>query len=310
MPTVDLEQVSIAYDVTGDGDSIPIVLVSGCGGPAAGWFALVPALAGAGYRVVSFDNRGMAPSSSPPAPYTIGDMVADTLGLCDHLDIDRAIFVGHSMGGWVAEVLAADHPERVIAAAFLGSCNVPTSWERLITTAGATWPVSMSSCRLRSPPPKCCVPAERRVAARRDRRRVDGAPRRDGAVGQPGPARAVRSVSQWSLTGDQPKHWSAITVPCLVLAFEHDIDSPPAGARRRRSPMPLRRDQARVTSLLHASGGGRDALLDFLDDALSARHPTASRDSADRLQAIGAGVVCDEPRTMRRRLRLYVHSCG
>lgn len=107
MPTVTMRDVTNAYDVAGDPDADPIVLVCGCGQPALAWnIGIVPALVRAGYRVVTFDNRGVAPSSSPPAPYTVQDLVADTLGLLDHLDIPSSRFVGHSMGGWVAETLA------------------------------------------------------------------------------------------------------------------------------------------------------------------------------------------------------------
>src|SRR5690242_18412852 len=96
MATIDLGDVTLAYDVQGEGDTV--VLICGCGGPAAGWFGIAPGLVAAGYQVVTFDNRGMAPSSSPPAPYTVDQMVNDTLGLCDHLGIARARFAGHSMG--------------------------------------------------------------------------------------------------------------------------------------------------------------------------------------------------------------------
>src|SRR5262249_50698818 len=115
-------------------DAEAIVLICGCGAPAAGWFAIVPALTAAGYRVVIFDNRGVAPSSSPPAPYAIADLGPATLRLRDPLGLSTATLVGHSMGGWVAETIALQHPDRVRAAAFLGSCNVATAWEKAITT--------------------------------------------------------------------------------------------------------------------------------------------------------------------------------
>src|SRR5436190_19962679 len=96
VPTVDLESVTIAYDVYASDDPDPdaeaIVLICGCGGPAAGWFGIVPALTAAGYRVVTFDNRGMAPSSSPPAPYTLADLLADTRGLGDHPEMRTAAY--------------------------------------------------------------------------------------------------------------------------------------------------------------------------------------------------------------------------
>ncbi|MDQ1379915.1 MAG: hypothetical protein QOJ71_634, partial [Actinomycetota bacterium] len=133
MPEAQLDDVTIAFDVIGEGE--PIVLVCGCGQPAAAWHVgVAPALVAAGFQVVTFDNRGIAPSSSPPAPYSVDDLVGDTLGLLDHLGLDRVRIAGHSMGGWVAETAAAHHPDRVHAAAFMGSCNVATAWEKAITT--------------------------------------------------------------------------------------------------------------------------------------------------------------------------------
>ena len=133
MPELALEEVTLHYDLAGDGD--PVVLIAGCGQPAVAWqLSLVPRLTAAGFSVLTFDNRGVPPSSSPPAPYSVDDLVADTLGLLDHLGMGSARIAGHSMGGWVAETMAIRHPGRVRAAALMGSCNVATSWEKAITT--------------------------------------------------------------------------------------------------------------------------------------------------------------------------------
>ena len=60
MATVDLNGVTIAYDVFGEPEGEPVVLICGCGTPALGWQAgVVPALTAVGYRVVTFDNRAL-----------------------------------------------------------------------------------------------------------------------------------------------------------------------------------------------------------------------------------------------------------
>ncbi len=67
MPEVILPGVTIAYDVFGPSTGEPVVLVCGLSQPAVGWhFAMMPALVDGGYQVVTFDNRGVAPSSAPP----------------------------------------------------------------------------------------------------------------------------------------------------------------------------------------------------------------------------------------------------
>src|SRR6204780_5126815 len=99
MPTVALDGVTLDYQVRGEGD--PVILICGCGQPAIAWdLGVAPGLVAAGFSVVTFDNRGVAPSSSPPAPYTIAEMVDDTIGLLDHLGLDAVHIAGYSMGGW------------------------------------------------------------------------------------------------------------------------------------------------------------------------------------------------------------------
>jgi pimeloyl-ACP methyl ester carboxylesterase len=236
---VDLDGVTIAYDVVGDGDAGVIVLIAGCGAPAAGWFAIVPLLTSAGYRVVTFDNRGMEPSSSPPAPYSVSDLVADTIGLCDHLDIARARFAGHSMGGWVAETLAVQHPDRVEGAAFMGSCNAATAWEKAITT------VERDLARLDYDlPPLFFATETLRYLPNSELQQDAVVDTWLSLIGDvppwPNPGRLgqYEACLAWSLDPNRTAAWGSMQVPCLVLAFEYDIDSPPAHAREAAAAIP------------------------------------------------------------------------
>jgi pimeloyl-ACP methyl ester carboxylesterase len=239
MPTVNLGDVTIAYDVAGPDDGEPVVLVCGCGGPAVGWFAVVPPLADAGYRVVTFDNRGMPPSSSPPAPYSVADLVDDALGLCDHLGIERARFAGHSMGGWVAECLAVRFPDRVRAAVFMGSCNVATAWEKAITTVEVE--VARRDLDL---PPLFFAAETLRYLPNHDLQDDDVVETWLALLGEnepwanPGRQGQYEACLAWSFDPAPPRAWPSITVPCMVMAFEHDIDSPPARAREAAAMIP------------------------------------------------------------------------
>jgi len=241
VPEVVLGDVTIAFDVTGPERGDPVLLVAGCGQPAVAWhLALVPALVSAGYRVVTFDNRGVEPSSSPPAPYTVDQMVADTLGLLDHLGLGGPVRVaGHSMGGWICETLAARHPGRVRAAVLMGSANAPTAWERAITAVERDLAVldavlstlSYATETLRYLPPHDL----------QDDTVVEGWLSLIGELEpwpNPGRLGQYEACLAWSTDPVRTAAWPSITVPCLVLAFEHDIDSPPARAREAARAIP------------------------------------------------------------------------
>src|SRR5258708_6949642 len=76
------------------------------------------------FQVVTFDHRRVGASEGQP-PYKVEQWAADTLRLIDHLGLDRVHLVGHSTGGTIAQVLAADHSDRV-ASLVLGA-----TWARL-----------------------------------------------------------------------------------------------------------------------------------------------------------------------------------
>ncbi len=239
MPEVDLGQVTLAYDVAGEGD--PLVLVAGCGQPALAWhLGLTPQLAAAGYRVVTFDNRGMPPSSSPPAPYTVEQMAGDLLGLLDHLGLDGPVrLAGHSLGGWVVETVAATRPERVRAAALMGSANAPTAWEKAIYRVERD--LSRDYPDL---PPLYYATENLRYLPTSDIQRDDVvepwlALLADEPVWpNPGRQGQYEACVTWSTDPARTRAWSTLGVPCLVLAFEHDVDSPPARAREAAAAIP------------------------------------------------------------------------
>jgi len=274
MPTVTLHagtenEVVIAYDDLGDRDAEPVLLIAGCGQPAFAWQVGVGhAVAAAGYRVITFDNRGVAPSSSPPAPYTVDQMVGDAVGLLDHLAIASARIAGHSMGGWIAETIAARYPLRVRAAAFLGSCNPPTSWEKAITT------VERDLARLDYDLPSLFYATETlRYLPNKDLQddalvdtwlmfTADEPPwPNPGRLGQ------YEACLAWSTDPQHGSHWPAIKVPCLIMAFEHDVDSPPERAKEAAGRIPGARyveipDTSHLAPFTHA-GAVTAKLVEF-----------------------------------------------
>lgn len=105
------ELVDVGDDVriwaSSRGDGPAVLLSAGLGMPAQTWtFSGLPdALVGAGFRVIVYSARGVAPSSAPPAPYSVHDIAADAAEVLDHYGVDEAILVGYSMGCYISQAL-------------------------------------------------------------------------------------------------------------------------------------------------------------------------------------------------------------
>jgi len=87
----------------------------GLGMNATGWWRTVPVLADAGFRVISFDNRGVGRSERAPGPYTVPGMADDAVSVLDAAGVGRAHVYGISLGGMIAQEVALRHPDRVDA---------------------------------------------------------------------------------------------------------------------------------------------------------------------------------------------------
>ncbi|MCX7326338.1 MAG: alpha/beta fold hydrolase, partial [Hyphomicrobiales bacterium] len=107
--TIPIDGGTLAYEAAGAG--APIVFIAGLGGHGSYWKAQVQAFS-ADFQTVTFDHRGVGASAGSP-PYSIEQWAGDTLRLMDHLKIGRVHLVGHSTGGAIAQVVAADHPDRI-----------------------------------------------------------------------------------------------------------------------------------------------------------------------------------------------------
>ena len=94
------------------GRGYPLVLISGYTADHSSWAHLVPAFSKK-YRTLVADNRGTGQTIIPDRPFTIDDMADDLAGLLAAREIEKAHFVGVSMGGRIAQALALRHPEKV-----------------------------------------------------------------------------------------------------------------------------------------------------------------------------------------------------
>ena len=137
MPQATANGIRLEYESRGDEKAETILLIMGLGAQMTRWADdFVDRFVKRGFRVVRFDNRDIGLSerleaagppdipgiiaalhghTTPPAAYTLGDMAADAVGLLDALGIAKAHIVGASMGGMIAQLVAADYPDHTLS---------------------------------------------------------------------------------------------------------------------------------------------------------------------------------------------------
>ena len=136
MPSISSNSITIEYELFGDKGPV-VVLIMGLGMQMVAWpTEFIQAIVSAGYRVLRFDNRDIGLSTwfdqkgKPSlalmaakyavrlpisAPYNLTDMANDAVGVCDALQIKQAHWIGVSMGGMIAQLIAVNHPNRVLS---------------------------------------------------------------------------------------------------------------------------------------------------------------------------------------------------
>lgn len=227
MQTVTLGSVVHHIAESGDPQGRPLVFANSLGTDLRVWDAVLPLLP-AGLRVLRFDKRGHGLSDCPPGPWTIADLADDLAGILDARGIRDAAVVGLSVGGLVAQALAARRPDLV---RLLVLSNTAA---RIGTTE--TWNERIATVEARGIAPIADAVLERWFTPGFRARPGSLAPWRNMLTRTPaaGYAATCAAIRDADLTGSTRR----LTVPTLALVGDADGATPPDLVRATAALIP------------------------------------------------------------------------
>jgi pimeloyl-ACP methyl ester carboxylesterase len=247
MTQIHANGIAIEYDAPGPAAGEPLLLIAGLGMQLVRWSASFrELLAARGFRVIRFDNRDAGLSTHfddvpvpnlqevaaarfrgmrPDVPYDLDDMAGDAVSLLDALGIEKAHIVGASMGGMIAQLVAAEHGHRTASLTLMmsttGNPALPPATPEAMTALMSRPPHpsdeeaylihAMQAARAIGSPAYAADEAELRA-------RLLEAVRRNYD-----PAGSGRQVAAVAATGDRRERLHRISAPTLIL---HGSDDP------------------------------------------------------------------------------------
>ncbi len=254
MTQIAANGIQIEYEAYGEPANPPMLLIMGLGAQLTLWpIELVEALVARGYHVIRYDNRDIGLSTkfdsagmpdmaavglalmtgrTPSLPYTLTDMAADAVALLDALGIARAHIVGASMGGMIAQLVAATWPTRVLSLTSImsttGNREVPPARPEAMAVltnrpTSADLPTmldfGMAAARTIGSPAYPAAEARLRANIERDFTRSFY------------PVGAARQMAAIMADGDRRERLKAVTAPTLVIHGEADPLVPIEGGK-------------------------------------------------------------------------------
>jgi 3-oxoadipate enol-lactonase len=260
----------IYYETWGRGE--PLLLVSGLATDLRIW-ACQRLVFGRRFRCIALDNRGSGRSGKPPGPYTLEQMADDAVAVLDAEGVERAHVLGHSMGSYVVQVMAVQHPDRLRSLTLAGTAcrhqpwrlDLLTQWKETARTRGVhvwarrafPWLLGRRTARMFGLWINLLWP----IILQQPAHAFDG--QIEALIGAPDCERSGLE---------------ALSVPTLVVAGEQDPLTTPVDAAEVASLIP----GARLVTvrgaghglMLEAAPDFNAVVLDFLEDV--ARVPTAA----------------------------------
>ncbi|MCX4826023.1 alpha/beta fold hydrolase [Streptomyces sp. NBC_01142] len=109
-------------------DASPVLLIMGAQAPGLGWPDELVDMLTSRHRVIRYDHRdtGRSTWAFDQRPYPLSQLAEDALTVLNGLDVERAHIVGMSLGGMLAQLLIADHPDRLLSATLIGTSALST----------------------------------------------------------------------------------------------------------------------------------------------------------------------------------------
>lgn len=253
MAWAELTDVRCYYELLGDGE--PLLLIPGLGTTCRLWDPVIPELASR-FSLILPDNRDVGRSIGKRKPHALSDLVADLVELLDELQLERAHVLGLSLGGVIAQRLAADHPSRVERLVLISCAGGFTPYLRhvagLLGHALRHFPKEMyaRTIELLGTAPGYFDAhldlVEQRVAAK---------------CSAPVSARAVGAQLRCLASASFDPQFDGIVAPTLVIAGEHDALIPNCYAREMAATIPGSRFEV-------IPGAGHNPLIDEPEQVL------------------------------------------
>ena len=215
---VSSENVTLSTLVTGLEDG-PTILLSNSLGTGLEMWAPQRKILEKHYRVIGYDTRGHGSSSSPDGPYSFEDLTLDALAVLDHFGVERADYIGLSLGGMTGLGLGLSEPDRfnkIVCACARADAPEPfaSSWDRRVAeiTAGgmaAIWTATLErwlTPRFISENPEVVTKLKKDFLA-------------TSVNGYSGCAAALKSLDYLTRLGD-------LSVPLLFISGAADMGAP------------------------------------------------------------------------------------